>query len=94
MDFLRKTTTLTNEISLCVGLLLSIGYFGIRGEGGFLPAFTLLGVALYAVYCYLQISQSDEDSYNEESHWYDKHLPFVACMVVSVALIVGIGTKI
>jgi hypothetical protein len=94
MDFLRKMTTLTNEISLCVGLLLLSGHFGIRGEGGFLPAFTVLGVALYAVYCYIQISSQSEDSYSEESNWYDKHLPFVTCMVVSVALIVGIGTKI
>lgn len=93
---LRKIASSSNEVITLLGVLLSIGYFGIRGLGGVLPAVSLmliLGISIGGYFWYQ--AQTPRDDRPERA---EGSLPswavFIGCMFVGMALVTFIGSKL
>ena len=95
MGSLRSLMSFWNEILLPIGLLLLIGYFGVRGTFAYLPlllltAFVVGGIG-YCVWMAIQSSQPADD-YSEGTQWGDRALWFTVMFLFSTLAVTVLGT--
>ena len=91
----RSLLSFWNEVFLAIGLLLFIGYFGIRGSLAFLPL-TLLTIFVVGgisgcIWIAIQSSQP-ADSYSEGTPWGDRALWFSVMFLCGTLAVTALGT--
>jgi len=95
MTSFRSLISFWNEVFLVIGLLLFIGYCGIRGTFAFLPLALLtvfvVGGISYCVWIAIQSSQATDD-YSESAPWGDRALWFTVMFLCSTLAVTALGT--
>jgi hypothetical protein len=94
MQAIRVILSSANEALIPIALAMFVGYFGVRGMLGSLPAFLALVLVLSGLSACVVVarSQSSGDDYGQSQPWIDKAIWYSVLFLFGLCSFVYLGT--